>query len=195
MINFSIEGRGRQAAQNVVTELSGLSRRSGQMADSPMDAFKLIFDNYIFSHIQNCTNVEARRVLENSIWNVSESKLKTSIALLYVREAYGGKNIPLRSFWNKQWGVRFFPESRARNRFWEILRFLRFDLRNTRSTRLQTDKLALISKLWNRFVENSMSLHKPGFNITTDKHLFPTKARCTFTQYIPNKPDKLGIKF
>uniref|UniRef100_T1I6T4 DDE_Tnp_1_7 domain-containing protein n=1 Tax=Rhodnius prolixus TaxID=13249 RepID=T1I6T4_RHOPR len=26
-------------------------------------------------------------------------------------------------------------------------------------------------------------------------HLFPTKSRCRFTQCIPNKPDKFGIKF
>uniref|UniRef100_T1HRF4 Uncharacterized protein n=1 Tax=Rhodnius prolixus TaxID=13249 RepID=T1HRF4_RHOPR len=25
-------------------------------------------------------------------------------------------------------------------------------------------------------------------------HLFPTKSRCRFTRYMPNKPDKFGIK-
>ena len=28
-----------------------------------------------------------------------------------------------------------------------------------------------------------------------DEQLFPTKARCRFTQYMPNKPHKFGIKF
>ena len=28
-----------------------------------------------------------------------------------------------------------------------------------------------------------------------DEQLFPTKARCRFTQFMPNKPDKFGIKF
>ena len=28
-----------------------------------------------------------------------------------------------------------------------------------------------------------------------DKQLFPTKARCRFTQFMANKPDKFGIKF
>lgn len=31
--------------------------------------------------------------------------------------------------------------------------------------------------------------------MTIDEQLFPTKARCKFTQYMPNKPDKFGIKF
>ena len=32
-------------------------------------------------------------------------------------------------------------------------------------------------------------------NLTVDEQLFPTKVRCKFTQYIPSKPDKFGIKF
>ena len=83
----------------------------------------------------------------------------------------------------------------SKKRCREILRFLRFDLRSTRSTRLQTDKFALISEIWNKFVDNSISCYKPGENITIDEHLFPTKSRCRFTQYMPNKPDKFGIKF
>ena len=83
----------------------------------------------------------------------------------------------------------------SRNRCREIMRFLRFDLCSTRSARLQTDKFALISDIWNRFVDNSISCYKPGENITIDEQLFPTKSRCRFTQYMPNKPDKFGIKF
>ena len=49
--------------------------------------------------------------------------------------------------------------------------------------------------MWNRFVDNSISSSKPGANIKIDKQLFPMKARCQFTQYTPNKPEKLGIKF
>ena len=91
--------------------------------------------------------------------------------------------------------MSFFSETMARNRFGEILRFLRFDMRSTRSIRLQADKFALVSDLWNKFVDNCISSYKPGPNITIDEQLFPTKARCRFTQYMPNKPDKFGIKF
>ena len=62
----------------------------------------------MISLVQNCTNVEARRVLSNKDWNVSRSELLAFIALLYVRGAYGGRNIALESYWNKQWGVSFF---------------------------------------------------------------------------------------
>ena len=69
----------------------------------------------------------------------------------------------------------------GRNRFCEIMRFLRFDLRSTRLSQLQTNKFALISDVWDKFVENSIVCYKPGENITVDEQLFPTKARCRFT--------------
>lgn len=37
--------------------------------------------------------------------------------------------------------------------------------------------------------------YKSGAYITVDEQLFPSKAKCRFTQYMPNKPDKFGIKF
>ena len=194
-MEFGVEARGKRAAQNVLTEQSGLSRFALRMADSPVGAFQVLFDNHMLKHIQQCTNVEARRVLGNEEWEVSLCELKAFIALLYVRGAYGGKNFPLYNFWNKEWGVSFFQQTMSRNRCREIMRFLRFDLRSTRSACLQTDKFALISDIWNRFVDNSISCYKPGENITIDEQLFPTKSCCRFTQYMPNKPDKFGIKF
>ena len=38
--------------------------------------------------------------------------------------------------------------------------------------RSQTDKFALISDIWNRFVDNSISCYQPGKNITIYKKLF-----------------------
>ena len=83
----------------------------------------------------------------------------------------------------------------SRNKFAEILRLIRFDKKNERSQRLQTDKFALVSEVWNKFIENSQMCYKPGAAITVDEQLFPTKTRCRFTQYMPNKPNKFGIKF
>jgi hypothetical protein len=83
----------------------------------------------------------------------------------------------------------------SRNRFSEIQRFLRFDLKETRSEHLGNDKFALASEIWDRFIENSIACYTPGPNITADEQLFPTKARCRWTQYMPAKPGKFGIKF
>jgi len=46
-----------------------------------------------------------------------------------------------------------------------------------------------------RFVENSQKAYIPDYSLTVDEQLFPTKARYRFTQFMPNKPYKFGIKF
>ncbi|KAL2731785.1 piggyBac transposable element-derived protein 4-like [Vespula squamosa] len=63
-----------------------------------------------------------------------------------------------------------------------------------RSKRLCIDKFALISEIWSKFINNSHVCYKPYENISIDKQLFPTKARCCFTQYMPNKLHKFSIK-
>ena len=49
---------------------------------------------------------------------------------------------------------------------------------------------------WCKFIENNQNCYKnqPALYLPVDE-LFPTKARCRFTQYMPNKLDKFGIKF
>ena len=105
------------------------------MADSPVGAFQIIFDKLMLKCIQQCANVEAQRVLGNEEWEVSLCELNAFIALLYVRAAYGGKNLPLYNFCNEEWGVSFFQQTMSRNRCREIIRFLRFDLRSTKPAR------------------------------------------------------------
>jgi hypothetical protein len=75
------------------------------------------------------------------------------------------------------------------------MRFLKFGEKCTRSVRLETDKCALVSLVWNNFIGNCYISCKPGPNITMDKQLFPSKAMCPFTQYTPTKSDKTGQKY
>ena len=63
-VEFGVEARVRRAAQNVLTRQSGLSGFAFRMADSPVSACQVIFDNHMLKHIQQCTNVEPRRILE-----------------------------------------------------------------------------------------------------------------------------------
>ena len=145
--------------------------------------------------IQRCTEEEARKVLQADDWRVSLHELDASLTIVYARGAHKATKIKVHELWNRFWAISVISETMACNRFIEIMKFLRFDYKQTRSHRLATDKLALISTVWYTFVGNCLRHYKPGANITVDEQLFPTKARCRFTQYMPNKPDKFGIKF
>ncbi|GBO33611.1 hypothetical protein AVEN_263227-1 [Araneus ventricosus] len=74
----------------------------------------------------------------------------------------------------------------ARDCFKEMIRFIRFNHKAERSEHLKSDKFALASALWCPFNENNASCYKPGVNLDVDEQLLPSKARCPFTQYIPN---------
>ncbi|CAH2084541.1 unnamed protein product [Euphydryas editha] len=79
----------------------------------------------------------------------------------------------------------------SRDGFREIVKFLRFYVRSTRTQRLTTDKFGLISEVWYNFISNAQSCYTPGPYITIDEQLFPSKCRCRFTQFKGSKPDTI----
>ncbi|XP_059563328.1 piggyBac transposable element-derived protein 4-like [Myotis daubentonii] len=164
------------------------------MADNLISAFSLIIDNYIIKHIKKCTEEEGRRILRND-WTTTLPEIRAFIGILYARGAYEAKNLKLSYLWSAKWGPEFFRKTMTREKFKQILRFIRFDKRTERSRHLQTNKFALVLEIWDKFIENSQACYQPGQNITVDEQLFPSKARCRFTQSMPNKPNKFGIKF
>ena len=194
---FGEELPGRLSQQNILKELPGPTPYAKRNIEdeSATSAFKLLIDEPLLRHIQRSTVAEARLQLDDNTWNMSLAELDAFVAILYARGALGAKGTSVKDMWDTTWGAAFFRETMPRNRFLEIMKYLRFDLRTTRSVRLQADKFALASEPWNRFIANSILCYKPGENITIDEQLFPTKARCKWTQYIASKPDKYGIKF
>ncbi|XP_067638776.1 piggyBac transposable element-derived protein 4-like isoform X1 [Eurosta solidaginis] len=95
------------------------------------------------------------------------------------------------------WSVEncaLYRASMGINCFQAILRFIRFDDGNTRAQRLVTDKAVPISELWTMMNYNFEQSYKPSEYLTVDEQLFPYRGRTRFTQYIPSKPAKYGIK-
>jgi len=79
-----------------------------------------------------------------------------------------------------------FSNALSKNKFMEIMRFLRLDIKRERRRRLVEDKFCLASYLWNCFIENSQKSYVPNVYVTVDEQLLPCKARCTFIQYMAN---------
>lgn len=79
-------------------------------------------------------------------------------------------------------------------RFQFLLRCLRFDDLNTRTSRRENDKLAPIRELFNKFVKSCLDAYSPSAFVTVDEMLPAFRGRCNFRQYIPSKPNKYGIK-
>jgi hypothetical protein len=187
---------GRFRAHNVLKEKAGpTSFANRNIGGNEASSWRLLISESILKHIQKCTIEEAHIQLKSDTWSVSKEELDAFIALIYVRGAMCASSLDLNDMWSKQWGPPIFTETMSRDRFKEILRFLRFDQKSNRSTRLVNDKFALASDIWSPFVKNSQLCFTPGENITIDEQLLPCKTRCKYVQYMANKPDKFGLKF
>ncbi len=145
MVLQPTEHPGRRQSQNVLTEAAGPTAHAIRNIEDALMAFLCVFDNGMLKHIGECPVAEAHRHRGDSSWDLTVPELKAFIALLYIRGAHGAKNMELDSLWSEKWGFPFFKETMSRNHFREIMRFLRFNKKESRLVCLKDDKFALVS--------------------------------------------------
>jgi hypothetical protein len=63
----------------------------------------------------------------------------------------------------------------------------------TRAQRRAVEKLATIHNIYDKFVAACEANCTPGTGRTVDESLQGFRERCSFKQYVPNKPSKYGI--
>ena len=123
------------------------------------------------------------------------SEICAVIGILYLIGLKRSAHTNVVDLWDKDGtGIPLLRAVMSYRRFQFLLRFLRFDDKSTRSERRQTDKLAAIRTIYDRFVENCMRNYIPGAFMTIDEMLHLFRGRCSFIQYMPSKPAKYGLK-
>jgi len=167
------------------------------------DTFKKIFTVDTVDIIARHTNKKALSVY--AAFNAAHPDSKREWKHVTVQEMYSFMAILICSGVNNfnidhtsvMWHSNSYPLYRATmglNRFRNIMRFIRFDDANTRQQRAKEDKAAPIRDLWTMLNANLSMMYKPTENLTIDVQLYPFRGRTRFTQYIPSKPAKYGIK-
>lgn len=197
VVETNISSSGRRGEQNVLKVIPGPSPHAKRFIVGGIvsTTWRLLIDDGTLKHIRKCTEMEARRVLQTDEWNLSISELDAFLGVLYLRGATESKGMEIDFMWSEKYRFPFCKNVMSRDRFREIMRFLRFDEKSKRSERLKTDKFALISDVFSSFVSNCQLNYIPGPYISVDEQLFPSKTRCPFTQFMASKPDKYGQKF
>lgn len=189
----------RTRAENIISQLPG-SKPYAANAKSPIDCWLLFFDLATLDDITTCTNIMIRKKAPAykdkqycSDTNIVE--IKAMFGILYLAGVYRSSHRNLRDLWRTNGtGIDIFRTVMAFNRFSFLLQCLRFDNIENRQERLQLDKLAPIRAVFDKFVSNCQQAYTPGQYITIDEKLESFRGRCSFRQYIPNKPAKYGIK-
>lgn len=104
-------------------------------------------------------------------------------------------HLNLKDLWsNDGFAPEYFRSVMSEQRFYILLRALRFDDIETRNDRKSIDKLAPIRVIFDGFVKRCLECYTVGENCTIDEMLEGFRGRCSFRQYIPSKPNKYGIK-
>lgn len=163
-------------------------------------AFEKMFTDDMIERIIECTNSQIEKLRVNfdrprDAKYITKNELLAFIGLMYFIGMKKENHTHFLELWNNDGtGSEIFRTTMGCNRFLFILNALRFDDKDSRTERKKTDKLAAIRFIFDRFSNNCQNNYCLGEHMTIDEMLIPFRGRCSFIQYIPNKPAKYGLK-
>ncbi|KAJ6633725.1 Cubilin like, partial [Pseudolycoriella hygida] len=114
------------------------------------------------------------------------NKLLAFIAICYTRGTLELKNMSVASIFSRRHGSSFIRVSISKENFKNIMKFLRFNDKETQKQRLASDKFALMSEVWISFIENCKKCCNPGEKITGGRIAFSNKETAELKN--PNLP-------
>ena len=190
--------------EHVFTGAAGLQRSQVLSADDVDYFVQLYLTDELFEMLASWTNSRAEIALEDhdvdpsadlpaplSRWRpVTTLEIKKVLGILICMQL--NHKPEMRSYWSRSliYKSDFFNDSRClpRNRFEEILRYLRFcDYNNL------DDKLAKIRPFLTYVQDTCKNPYIPSKEICIDESLLLYKGRLQFRRYIPSKRARYGI--
>jgi len=169
-------------------------------ASTELEAYLKIMDIDIIDEIVKCTNkymqvIRHKFARECRCTETSRSEIMALLGLLCLIGTRKGHHANVRELWTADGtGVQILRACMSYDRFLFLLRCIRFDDLQTRPGRRQTDKLAPIRTILDIFVKNCQQYYNTSEFTTIDEMLHSVRGRCSFIQYMPNKPAKFEVK-
>lgn len=194
--------RSRVRAHNIIVNLpglKGLARSKNEM--TPLEAWSCLFTDAMVDFVIEYTNQKITEYSENHATDaaytnhVGSDEMRAFIGLMFLAGIFKSGREDARGLWSsKSKGRPIFRTVMSLNRFLFILSNLRFDDESTREERKKTDRLALISEFFNKFIKNCTDNYCCSEYVTVDEMLVPFRGRCFFRLYMKSKPAKYGLK-
>lgn len=117
----------KSSIENILREKPGQTAFACRNFSDIVSSFGLFLDGDILIHICECTSKEAQRCFTNFSWKPSKEELLAFIAICYARGALGLKNMSVTNIFSRKYGPEMIRGTMARDKFKFIVRFLRFD--------------------------------------------------------------------
>lgn len=187
----------RTQKKDIITKLPGVKSEYRNI-DEVYDAFNIFFSDEVINLLVENTNlyinfIKSNFKRERAARETDEHEIRALLGLLILGGVYRSAHLNFQDLWDKD-GPPIFSITMSCERFLFLLRSLRFDDKSSRNNRLSIDKLAPIRSLLSVIQENFLKPYTPSEFLTIDEQLIPFRGRCSFRQYIPNKPKRYGIK-
>ncbi|CAD7093078.1 unnamed protein product [Hermetia illucens] len=154
----------------------------------------LLFMEPIEKTIVEMTNLYGSRKYKELWLPVDIASLRAYYGLLILAGVYRSHGQCINELWDDQTGPPIFRATMTLKKFKLINECIRFDDKEQRKGIRSRDKLAPIRNVYDKWVNRLKMCYTVGKNVTVDEQLVPFRGRCPFTQYIPSKPHKYGIK-
>lgn len=194
---------------NIIKTLPGHKRQARQ-CKSRLECFSQILTPETVENIVHCTNIyiqkkkteretlaaeKDKHFQERDYKPTTKAEIYAVFGALFLIRVKRGNRADLSEYFSKNGtGLIVLRGNFSENRFRFLLRCMRFDDVNSRARRGATDKLAPIRELLNSFNSNSQSSFSLGEYTTIDEMLVAFRGRCSFIQYMAQKPAKYGLK-
>ena len=175
--------------------------------DNPIDYFYKFFPKSIFECMAEETNHYASQYFDSTVdlpphsrylkWQeTSTEEMKSFVAL---EIAMGLCEKPsLQSYWDEWWLTQTsnFKNVMSCNRFHLLRSFLHFNdnSRHVPKGQYGYDILFKVRPIIDLVKDTYLEVYQPRMNLAIDETMRKFKGRLSFRQYMPNKPNKWGIK-
>lgn len=189
----------RTRSVNLVSVLPG-PIRAARRAKTPLECFELMLDNTIFDKIVTYTNtyidmVSANFVRERDGRRTDRTEMRSFVGLLLLAGMLRSGHQNLTDLWARDgFGIEAFYTTMSLKRFCFLLQSIRFDSLFDRPRRRELDKFAAFREVFELFVTNCKQNYTTSSCTTIDEQLVAFRGRCSFRQFMKNKPAKYGIK-
>ncbi|XP_072380895.1 uncharacterized protein [Diabrotica undecimpunctata] len=188
----------RTHSENLITHLPGAKEVTKNLKGE-LGICKYFFNDTVINIIVEFTNIHIKHSQENynrenNAKEIGALKIRAFIGLLYLAGVLKSGRLSTDELWNKDGsGSEMFQLTMSRYRFKFLLQHLRIDDTDLREERKLLDKFCPIREIFEMFTFICKNGCTPFEYVTIDEKLEAFRGRCSFKQYIPNKPN-IGLK-
>jgi len=191
----------RRSIHNIVRGSPGPTLPVNFSWSSLENYFKILIREGIVETLVRHTNSMLTLLRENvhakyrtTFQNTDVVEMQGLIGVLLLQGVKHDNHLASSELFDIQLGAPAYRAAMSERRFCFLLRCLCFDNKQTRVLGEAEDKFAAVREIWEPLIKNCQDIYCPGENIAVDEQVLDFRGRCSFRMYIPNKPDKYGIK-